>query len=50
MRRIFYTTGPRVELDPELRLQLARELKPDLLELSELLGSDLAKKWSYDQV
>ena len=50
MRRIFYTTGPRDELDPELRLQLARELKPDVLELSELLGIDLAKKWSYDQV
>ena len=50
MRRIFYTTGPRDELDPELRLQLARELKPDVLELSELLGIDLAKKWSYDQI
>jgi hypothetical protein len=50
MSRIFYSTGPRVELDPELRLQLARELKPDVLELSELLGIDLAKKWSYDQI
>jgi hypothetical protein len=50
MRRIFYTTGPRDQLDPELRLQLATELKPDVLELSELLGIDLAKKWSYDQI
>ena len=50
MRRIFYTTGPRVELDPELRQQLARELKPDVLELSELLGIDLAEKWSYNEI
>jgi hypothetical protein len=50
LRRIFYTTGPRVELDPELRLQLARELKPDVLELSELLGIDLAEKWSYNEI
>jgi hypothetical protein len=50
MRRIFYTTGPRVELDPELRLELARKLKPDVLELSDLLGIDLAKKWSYDKI
>jgi hypothetical protein len=50
MRRIFYTTGPREELDPELRRELAERLKPDVLELSDLLGIDLAKKWSYDEI
>jgi hypothetical protein len=50
MRRVFYTTGPREPLDPELRLELARKLKPDVLELGELLGIDLARKWSYDQI
>jgi hypothetical protein len=50
MRQVFYTTGPREQLDPELRLELARKLKPDVMELGELLGIDLAKKWSYDQI
>ena len=50
MRRIFYTKGPREKLDPELRLELARKLKPDVIELGEFLGIDLAKKWSYDQI
>ncbi len=50
MRRVFYTTGPRDKLDPELRLELARKLKPDVIELGEFLGIDLAKKWSYDRV
>lgn len=49
MRRIFYTTGPREELDPELRLELRKIVKPDVLELGEFLGIDLAKKWSYDR-
>lgn len=49
MRRIFYTTGPREELDPELRLELRRIMKPDVVKLGEFLGIDLAKKWSYDQ-
>jgi hypothetical protein len=50
MSRVFYTTGPRKELDPGLRLELARKLKSDVLELSDLLGIDLAKKWSYDKI
>jgi hypothetical protein len=50
MSRVFYATGPREELDAELRLELARKLKPDVLELSELLGIDLAEKWSYNEI
>lgn len=50
LRGLFYSTGPRTQLDPELKQALSVQFKPEVVKLSEMLEVDLVKRWGYDEI
>ena len=47
-KKVIFKRTPRKPMDSVFKLQLMRRFKPDVEEISELLGINLINKWGYD--
>lgn len=54
MKKIFYGVmfkkEPRYKMDENLRLELMKKYKPEVVKLSKMLNRDLVSLWGYDKI
>ena len=50
LSRLFFKASRRNPIDPELRMELMQKFKSEVVNFSETIGTDLVKKWGYDNI
>ena len=50
VEKYLWYSAPKVKMPEDIKIQLMREYKPQVVKISELLNIDLLAKWGYDNL